>query len=292
VASINFLWLVKGGTKHPIKFIIYKSYCCQRRRTSKMSTPVIVPIEELSVKRYASIICYPRPTKEEIINRIEELKHLGVKAVEFFGEASAFNVPVLGKGYVGIVVVAHVDNKRFALKMLRVDTGRQSLQREAELLAKANSVKVGPILRDVSKNFLLMKLIDGKLVKNWLETRREPETVRKVMADIFEQCWRLDEIGLDHGELSKAPKHLLVEKTNEPFIVDFEAASLERNVANVTAVCQFLFMGKSSVAQALTKTLGEINRADLISVLRSYKKNRNRQNFKAITQLAIDNKHN
>ena len=86
-----------------------------------------------------------------------------------------------------------------------------------------------------------MQLIDGDLLPNWLETNKDQSTVKQVLGEVLEQCFRLDQAGLDHGELSKAPKHLLVDKAEKPFIVDFETASVERRVANVTAVCQYLF---------------------------------------------------
>ena len=86
-----------------------------------------------------------------------------------------------------------------------------------------------------------MQLIDGDLLQDWLKLTERKAAVRKVLVEILEQCCRLDEAGLDHGELSKAPKHLLVDKADKPFIVDFETASMERRVTNVTSVCQYLF---------------------------------------------------
>ena len=58
-------------------------------------------------------------------SRIEELQQLGVEALEFSGKAAAANVPVLGKGYVGVVVVAHVRGEKVALKMRRIDADRE-----------------------------------------------------------------------------------------------------------------------------------------------------------------------
>ena len=207
--------------------------------------------------------------------------------MEFSGKAAAFNIPVLGKGYVGVVVVAHVKEQRVALKMRRVDADRESLEHEAELLVKANSVNVGPKFIAVSKDFLLMQVIDGDLLPDWLETHRDKELMHKVLVDILEQCWRLDEIGLDHGELSKAPKHLLVDKAQKPFIVDFETASVERKVINVTAVCQFLFVGNSTAAKILAETCGERNRSELIAALKSYKKTRARKNFEGLLEVCL-----
>jgi putative serine/threonine protein kinase len=253
----------------------------------KLRNPSIITLEGLSKEPYTTILCYPKPNETEIQNRLTQLDALGVEALEFTGQASAFNVPVLGKGYVGIVVVAHVNGQRVALKMRRVDADRKNLEHEAELLIKANSVNVGPKFIAVNKDFLLMQLVDGDLLSDWLETHRETEIMRKVLVDILEQCWRLDEIGLDHGELSKAPKHLLVDKAQKLFIVDFETASVERKVANVTAVCQFLFVGNSTAAKILAETCGERNRSELIAALKSYKKTRNRKNFEGLLEICL-----
>jgi putative serine/threonine protein kinase len=246
-----------------------------------------VSITELWAEPYASVVCYPRATTVEIEERIAELKNLYIYAVEFGGKASAHTLPVLGKGYVGIVVTAYVGVEKYALKMQRVDSDRENLKREAELLVLANTVYVGPKFFAVSNHFMLMQLIEGDLLEIWLGNHRNVGLVRKVLADILEQCWRMDEISLDHGELSKAPKHLLVDKNNKPFILDFETASTQRNASNVTSVCQFLFQGNSNVCKAIEAKLGQRDREKLVVALKSYKKNRDRQNFEDLLDFCL-----
>jgi putative serine/threonine protein kinase len=254
-----------------------------------VKSPIIVPIEELKTQPYASILCFPNPNEQELKSRLQELCSLGVSALEFAGEASLFGVkvPVLGKGFVGIVVIAHLSGQRVAVKIRRVDADRADLLHEAVMIAKANSVQVAPKLVASSKNFLLMQFIDGNLLPNWLKTNQERTAVRQVLRQVLEQCYRLDEAGLDHGELSKAPKHLLVDKAENVFMVDFETASIERHVSNVTAVCQYLFAGNSSASKILTEIFGERNRLDFIDALRAYKRNRNRENFKNLVKFCF-----
>jgi putative serine/threonine protein kinase len=196
-------------------------------------------------------------------------------------------VPVLGKGFVGIVVIAHLNGQRVAVKIRRVDADRADLLHEATMISKANSVGVAPKLMASSKNFLLMQLIEGDLLPNWLETNNDKAVVKRVLGEVLEQCFRLDQVGLDHGELSKAPKHLLVDKTEKVFIVDFETASVERRVANVTAVCQYLFAGNSSASKILAEIFGEKNRLELIDALKAYKKNRTRSNFEDLLEVCL-----
>ncbi len=252
-----------------------------------MNLPAVVSIENLSTEPYASVVCYPRANLAEMQVRIKEFRQLGVEALEFSGRTFASNIPVLGKGYVGVVVVAHVNKQRVALKMRRIDADRPDFRHEAEMLQKANAKGVGPKFIAVSNNFLLSQLVDGDLLEDWLETHKEKGLIRKVLVDILEQCWRLDEAGLDHGEISKATKHLLVNKENIPFIVDFETASIVRRVINVTSVCQFLFMGNSRASKMLGEMFRVKQKSELILALRNFKPNENRENFEGLLELCL-----
>lgn len=252
-----------------------------------MKNAATVSIENLNSEPYSSVVCYPRADPDEIQIRIKELHSLGVESVEFSGAATAFTLPVMGKGYVGIVAVAHIKGARYALKMQRIDSERESLEHEAELLKLANNVNVGPRFVAVSKRFLVMELIEGDLLEGWLQSNREKDSVKKVLEDILEQCWRLDEISLDHGELSKAPKHLLVNKVDKPFIVDFETASTKRNASNVTSVCQFLFQGNSNVVKEFAMIIGERNRPQLVGLLKNYRRKRTRDTFEDLLSACI-----
>jgi putative serine/threonine protein kinase len=251
--------------------------------------PIIVPVDQLNQEPYASVLCFPNPSEAELRSRLQELRSHGVTALEFSGTASLFGVkiPVLGKGFVGIVVIAHVNGQRVAVKIRRTDADRVDLLHEAHMLMKANSVNVAPRLVSASKNFLLMQLIDGELLPNWLETNRDPSTVKRVLGEVLEQCFRLDQVGLDHGELSKAPKHLLVDRLGKPFIVDFETASVERRMANITAVCQYLFAGNSSASKILAEIFRERNRLELIDALKAYKKNKTREHFEGLLEFFL-----
>lgn len=229
-------------------------------------------------------MCYPKYDSKELTKRLEELKRLGIKTLEFSGGKTAFNVPVLGKGCVGIVVAAHTHRGKAALKIRRVDADRAGMQHEAEMLRKANAVRVGPNLLDVTENFLLMEFIEGTLFPKWVETSSGKGTrarTQLVLRNVLEQSWRLDEEGLDHGELSTAPKHILVRMNDEPCIVDFETASVNRRVSNVTSICQYLFLG-SHVAKMIKRKLGKIDKAQLIETLRNYKQGRTLENFENI----------
>lgn len=252
-----------------------------------MRENVTLPLEGLIEEPYGSVMCYPKRDESDLQSRLKELEMHGVTAIEFAGKAEAFNVPILGKGYVGIVVIAQRYGQRLALKIRRVDADRVDLLHEAKMLAKANSAGVGPTFVDASKNFLLMQLVEGELLPAWLEDNHEKTLVRQVLYEVIEQCWQLDLLGLDHGELSKAPKHVIVDYCQQPWIVDFETSSDTRKPANITAICQYLTMSGGQIAKTISAILGERNRDEVISALRNYKKDQTRENLDKVMQVCL-----
>jgi putative serine/threonine protein kinase len=170
------------------------------------------------------------------------------------------------------------------VKILRVDASRKELQYEAKMLQQANSVQVGPKFHSVSKNVLVMELITGNLLPFWLESCSNKSVIKRVFKDIIDQCRRLDLLGLDHGELSKAPKHIIVNNELKPFIVDFETASIIRKVSNVTSICQFLFLSYGEVGKTSFNLIGNRDRNKIIRELRKYKSEKTNENYKRILQ--------
>jgi putative serine/threonine protein kinase len=125
-----------------------------------------------------------------------------------------------------------------------------------------------------------MQFIDGVLFPEWLEHARK-SLLKRVLKEILEQCWRLDKAHLDHGELSRAPKHIIIDRRDMPVIVDFETASVNRKPANVTSVCHFLFLG-GSVAKRVMEKIDVKNEKAIVEALRLYKSDKSCKNFQAV----------
>ncbi len=247
----------------------------------------IVSLDLLKMGKYAQIICYPTYSSKELDRRLEEMRSLRISAVEFVGESKIDDLPVQGKGCVGVVVQAYTNFGKVALKIRRTDSDRSGMMREARMLQLANSVEVGPRLVDFNDNFLLMEFVDGILLPKWIKNVDQIGTVdriRDVLRDLMKQCWKLDELGLDHGELSRASKHIMIGTEDKAYILDFETASLNRRVSNVTSICQYLFL-RSEVAEKVKKNLGNFRDDDLINSLRIYKRDCSRNRFEEILEV-------
>jgi putative serine/threonine protein kinase len=155
------------------------------------------------------------------------------------------------------------------------------------MLRLANSVNVGPRLLSYSNRFLVMEYLEGKTLPEWVEGlagRGRKGRLKTVLGKILEACYILDQIGLDHGELSRAPKHIIVSSQDEPEIVDFETASANRKPSNVTSIAQYLFIG-SNLSARVRRILGPIRRQSLVAALRQYKKSGKFENLQRVLKV-------
>jgi putative serine/threonine protein kinase len=53
-----------------------------------------------------SIIGYPKASKKQVEQRISQMKKMGINSISFQGDLKLGKISILGKGYVGIVVLA------------------------------------------------------------------------------------------------------------------------------------------------------------------------------------------
>ncbi len=245
----------------------------------------LIPIEELEKSEAKNLICYPRFREEEFYRRLEEIKKLKIRFLEFDGKKKVGSFNVLGKGHASIVVKAvGQDSKTYALKIRRVDASKPNLDYEAEILKKVEALNVGIKLYGSTRNLLLLEFIEGENLPEWIDRlkgKNKKKRLKNVLLEILNQCRVMDKAGLDHGELSRAPKHILVDSEGKPHIIDFGKSSFKRRVSNVTSISQFLFI-RGKLARKIKKILGKINRKRLIEALKNYKQKMDDESFKKI----------
>ena len=245
-----------------------------------------ISIKKFTEDPYAKILGYPNATNRQIKSRISELVKLKIKGVCLTGPTTIGNLEILGKGYVGVVVLVKRGNKEVALKIRRTDSQRENMKNESVLLKLVNSVNVGPKIIDVSKNFLVMEYIEGEKFSNWIEMLKGPGSVKQLKStikNVLEDCYRLDQIGFDHGELSNISKHVIVGK-NKVTLIDFESSSTKRRPSNVTSITQAFFIG-SGIAKYAQKIYKNTSKEKIIVALKSYKQEKTRDNFEELLKI-------
>ena len=197
----------------------------------------------------------------------------------FTGPIEIEGLNVVGKGYVGIVVLIKIKSNVFALKIRRTDSPRKKMDDEAKLLQIANKTNVGPQLIRSSKNFIIMEFIKGEKIIDWVNnsSKINPKRLRFVIKKVLTDCFLLDQAGLDHGELSVLDKHVLVTNRSAK-IIDFESSSSKRKTSNVTSATQAILIG-TALAKTVRKKIQVPRRDKIIRLVRNYKKLRTIESF-------------
>ena len=245
-----------------------------------------ISIKKFTEEPYSKILGYPNATNRQIKSRINELEKLKIKSICLTGPTTIGNLEILGKGYVGVVVLVKRGNKEVALKIRRTDSQRKNMKNESVLLKLVNSVNVGPKMIDVSKNFLVMEYIEGKKFSDWIEILKgsgSAKQLKSTIRNVLEDCYRLDQIGFDHGELSNISKHVIVGK-NKVALIDFESSSTKRRPSNVTSITQAFFIG-SGIAKHAQKIYKNSSKEKIIFALKSYKQEKTRDNFEKLLKI-------
>jgi predicted Ser/Thr protein kinase len=166
-------------------------------------------------------------------------------------------VQKISKGYSSEVFKAKKKNRVYALKIEKNKSPRiNMIQKEKQFLELANTVKVGPKVKeiDLEKGIIVMQFIEGVTLKDFVFSNPKKRELEKAIDSLQKKAVALDRIGLDHGQLGGKAKNILVKKNGEAEIIDFEKASICRKAHNLNVIKALLFHNKNS---ALAKKIKE-----------------------------------
>ncbi len=214
------------------------------------------------------------------------MQSLGIHSIIVGDGKSVVNgISIAGKGWVGLVFKARSGDGVVALKIRRADADRVSMDREAALHKIANDNGVGPKYIGHTKNLIAMEFVDGQSVIDWVQTATLAE-FKKAAKSVLDQCYLLDRAGLDHGELSRLGRHVIVSAKQTSCIIDFESASATRKTSNVTSAAQSLFLF-GAVANHSQKLTGGLDKGKVIALLRNYKKFRSEASYDDLVECLL-----
>ncbi len=243
-----------------------------------------IPVKEALQHKIGEFLCWPQFDLETAEQRVTQLISLGVESVAIGGPHRILGTPILGKGHAGAVIRAVYMGEEVALKARRTDTSRSDMRREAGFLEHVNKWDVGPKLFGVSDDFIVMELLVGPYFGDWVKTHLgDPGAVMRNIAAILDIAWRLDQSGLDHGELTRIRRHYIV-TVDGPRVIDFESASFNRGASNLTSTIQSLFM-KHRFASLLARVYPMPDEERLIEALRRYKAEMNMENYRGLLRV-------
>lgn len=211
---------------------------------------------------FLEIVCYPYTVGDmdaarACLSRIRDLARLGIRYLYLWGDLKIGKAKVLGKGFSSIVVLCSDGKVLGACKVLRLDSRRQSLKDEARILALLGPLGVAPRLYGYTDNVIFMEYVEGVRLVDYLDCGADRTSTLKVLRNSLEAAGIMDELGVDHGELSRPARHLLVRRSLATTFIDFESASTKRRPRNVSSLASALFLSNTELARKVMRVLGE-----------------------------------
>ena len=205
------------------------------------------------MSRYSPLdyLCYPSYNQSCLERRLEGLRSAGVAELS----------RLLGKGHSSVVLEAVLTSgERVAVKVLRTDSRRRDLVTECQLMRRA--YPLSPLVVACGEDYIVMELVRGVGVGNALaDSGRRWALLLKVLA----AGRGLDVAGVDHRELSRAHKHVILTPDGRVKVIDYESASLAESPCNVCRLASWL---------AFRLGYLRVDPGVLIGVLRDYKRAR------------------
>jgi len=153
------------------------------------------------------------------------------------------NIQYFTKGHRGLLYIGDYKKKRVVIKTERKDSmaiGR--VENEVNYLKVLNKKGIGPKLFFYDKKFtyFVYEYIDGDFFPLFLEhsTKKNKTLIKKIIKNVFIQCFRMDKIKVNKEEMHHPYKHVLIGK--KITLIDFERCKETDNVKNVTQFVEFI----------------------------------------------------
>lgn len=207
----------------------------------------------------------------------------------------------IARGHRGLIYTGWLDNKKIVIKKQREDVpviGR--IANEARWLKVLNKKGMGAKFIYFEDNYFVYEYVEGDFIINYLKKANKGD-IKKVINDVFHQCFILDQLKVNKEEMHKPLKHILVKgtkpvlidarkskisgisKTPKVVLIDFERTHITHKPKNVTQFCQFV--ASKRVLDILKGKGFRFNKTQIISAAKKYKKEINEKNLKEIIKL-------
>ncbi|MBT3407722.1 methyltransferase [Candidatus Woesearchaeota archaeon] len=203
---------------------------------------------------------------------LKEMKNKKIKTIEF-----------ISKGKKGNIYSGNLKNKKIKIKQLIENKNNQSfvtIQNEVNLLNKLKKQSFVQKIIENTDNYFISSFIEGITFESWLEKNKSKNNFKKIILKILEICQILDIQKIDKKEMVNPYKHILIDKKENVYFIDFERSSICKNPKNITQVINYFCSKK--INDYFKKFNINLNIKILNQLCKKYKKDYDEKKFKDI----------
>jgi len=182
----------------------------------------------------------------------------------------------LGKGTNFVALLLKQDGNKMVVKIEKDEQcATNAARKEAYFLSYLNKYGLGPKLYfyDEKGRFLIEEFLEGDFIIDFLlKEERHAKIVEVVLKSLW-KAYKMDEIGVVHGQLHLPKRHIIVTSSGPRFL-DFDKGIFSKKGRNLTQLVQFLFLNPRSIVRRKvleTFNLSEDDVIPLFHLLKEYK---------------------
>ncbi len=140
------------------------------------------------------------------------------------------------------IYIFEENGKKYAIKKAKDYIKKWAIQKEITILKYLNwKVNFVPKILDYWDDWFKYEFIDWKEL---YKIKNDKKLTKKIYKNLINYAYDLDKIWVEHWELSRPTKNIIVNNTNV-FIIDFERWNLmNKKFKNLKAIWQFLLSKK------------------------------------------------
>lgn len=146
------------------------------------------------------------------------------------------SISYLTKGKHSTILEGKIGNEEVIVKVGEF----RDIQIEQIFLEKFQKEKFVPKLYFYDKEFIVMHKLNGKTIKDFLQSENDKEKIEIVLNEILRITQRLDELGVNKFELTNPYKHIFIDSDLSVKFIDFERMIYSDKPKNTTQFLQYL----------------------------------------------------
>ena len=238
---------------------------------------------ELERKKMAHEELYVYEVKKSLLLR--ELEKQAINRVHYFTKGSRGFI-YTGRQNTSVhikkMIPLTIQYQKVAIKIKNIESKAEgSIRNEGLWLERLNQERIGPQLIKAGevdgKEYVIYQFVEGKEILEWIDGAQK-EVIEKILRDVLEQCFRLDQLGVSKEEMHHPIKHILVTEKNRAFLIDFERTRLTDKPQNVTQFVEFI----CRIKEQLVKKGVRVDVERLRGLAKEYKSGRSLERYQRL----------
>ncbi len=215
--------------------------------------------------------------RNKILKKAKELGYefkLLNKKIIFFEKLYVYKFKpkeyLLAKGHRGKI---YIFNKGKSIRKVAIETSNAlgNIENEAKFNKLLNKHKIAPrfISYDKKSDSLVREFIEGERINDYF-VKHDKKDILSILKKVFIQLLKMDELGINKFEMTNPYKHIIINKNNNPYLIDFERGRFTEQPKNVTQFLQYLTSG--NIQEIFKKKKIKIDKTKVVQLSKQYKK--------------------